>query len=83
LKDENNLTPLQLAALKDCVERGSTRTNEGLVDTLLSGLCSKMDEHIFNGWLVSWEMNPGYKQDGYMNRYTPTDRGREVVRNAS
>jgi hypothetical protein len=74
-----DLSPLQLDALHDCVKRGSTRTNDGgLVDDLLSALCSNTEIGISNGWLVRWDMNPGFRQDGYTSIYTPTELGREA-----
>lgn len=70
------LTPWQRKVLIDCCDRGSTRANDGgLVDDLLSGLCSKSDEVITNGWLVRWDMNPESRTDGYISRYTPTPLG--------
>jgi hypothetical protein len=72
------LTPLQASVLKDCCKRGSTRANDGgLVDDLLSGLCST--EGIKNGWLVTWSMNPKSREDGYMSLYTPTPCGLAVI----
>ena len=77
------LTPLQADVLRRCCDRGSTRTNEpGLVDDLLSGLCSNLDEGITNGWLVEWESNPGYREDGYVNRYKITELGKLVAAEA-
>ena len=72
-----SLTPLQRSALRDCCERGSTRTNDGgLVDTLLSGLCSNSAEQVWNGWLVEWTHNhPRPADDHYISRYTPTALG--------
>lgn len=70
------LTPLQASALSNCCTRGSTRGNDGgLYDDLLSGLCSKTDEGITNGWLVKWEQNPDSRVDGYINKYVPTPLG--------
>lgn len=70
------VTPLELAALRRCVERGSTRTNDsGMVDCLLSGLCSKPAD----GPLVAWRVNPNSWIDGYINLYEPTEAGRRVV----
>lgn len=74
------LTPLQISALTDCCERGSTRTNDsGLVDTLLSGMCTNLDEDIYNGWLVTWHHNhPRAADDHYISRYEPTALGLAV-----
>lgn len=73
------LTPLQRDALAKCCERGSTRGNDGgLVDDLLSGLCSNTSQGISNGWLVRWSMNPESRTDGYINLYTPTPLGLAV-----
>jgi len=73
------LTPLQTDALRRCCERGSTRCNDGgLVDDLLSGMCSNTTEGIMNGWLVQWAMNPTSREDGYISRYTPTPLGLAV-----
>ncbi len=73
------LTPLQADALERCCARGSTRCNDGgLVDDLLSGLCTSPDRTILNGWLVKWAMNPTSREDGYISRYTPTDLGQAV-----
>jgi hypothetical protein len=74
------LTPLQASALEDCCARGSTRTSDGgLVDTLLSGLCSKLDEGTYNGWLVTWHHNhPRAPDDHYISRYEPTPLGLAV-----
>lgn len=71
------LTPLQAGALSDCCKRGSTRTSDsGLVDTLLSGMCSNLDEDIFNGWLITWHHNhPRAPDDHYISRYEPTPLG--------
>jgi hypothetical protein len=75
------LTPLELSALADCVKRGSTRTNEdGLVDTLLSGLCSKPS---LDDPFVRWSMNPNSRTDGYISLYTPTDLGRAAIAKAT
>ena len=72
-----DLTPLETAALKNCVERGSTRTSDaGLVDCLLSGLCSKPSTE---APYVRWSMNPTSRTDGYVSLYTPTDLGRALV----
>ena len=73
------LSPLQASALDDCCRRGSTRTNDGgVVDALLSGLCSRLSDGISNGWLVRWDMNPSSREDGYINRYSPTPLGLAV-----
>lgn len=73
------LTPLQADALRMCCLRGSTRGNDGgLVDDVISGLCSKSDEGIVNGWLVTWSQNPDSWHDGYINKYAPTPLGVEV-----
>jgi hypothetical protein len=76
-----NLTPLQISTLRDCCERGSTRTNDGgLIDTLLSGMCSNTAEGVFNGWLIEWSHNhPRPADDHYINRYSPTQLGRAVA----
>jgi hypothetical protein len=80
MREERELTPLEISALEDCVTRGSTRTNDGgLIDTLLSGLCSNSALGINNGWLVKWEANPTYREDGYISRYVPTEAGRRAV----
>lgn len=74
------LTPLKASALIDCCSRGSTRANDGeLVDDLLSSLCSNPAEGIFNGWLVTWSMNPASREDGYISLYTPTPLGQSVA----
>jgi hypothetical protein len=73
------LTPLEADALARCCMRGSTRTNEtGLVDSLLSGMCSNLAAGITNGWLVEWKQNAGYRSDGYINLYIPTALGLAV-----
>ncbi|MDR7232256.1 hypothetical protein J2X45_003362 [Caulobacter sp. BE264] len=70
------VTPLELDALRRCVERGSTRTNDGgMTDCLLSGLCSKPAD----GPLVAWRVNPNSWIDGYISLYEPTEAGRRVV----
>lgn len=74
------LTPLQIDALRDCARRGGTRSNDGgVVDDLLSGLCSNTAEGVYNGWLVEWSMNPTSREDGYISLYKPTLRGRQVL----
>lgn len=73
------LTPHELDALRCCVERGGTRCNDaGLVDTLLSGLCSKPE----GGPYVRWQMNPTSRDDGYISLYMPTDAGRAALAEA-
>lgn len=75
------LTPLELAALRDCVERGGTRCNDGgMTDTLLSILCSKPSPE---APYVRWQMNPNSRQDGYISLYTPTDAGRAALEQGS
>ena len=73
------LTPLQISALRDCCERGSTRTNDsGLVDTLLSGIACAPGS-CENGWLVKWFHNhPRSYDDPYISRYEPTPLGLAV-----
>jgi hypothetical protein len=74
------LTPMERAALSDCVERGSTRCNDGgMVDTLLSILCSKPS--LENSY-VKWRMNPNSRQDGYISLYEPTELGRQALTEA-
>lgn len=71
------LTPLQITYLRDCVDRGSTRTSdEGLADTILSGLCSHPS---LEDSLVRWQMNPNFRFDGYINLYEPTSLGLLVI----
>ncbi len=73
------LTPLSRDALGICCQRGSTRTNDGgLVDDLLSVMCSNVAEGVNNGWLLTWQMNPDSRRDGYINLYVPTERGLAV-----
>lgn len=68
------------SVLVDCVKRGRTKANDGaLVDDLISNLCSRTSENIFNGWLVTWSQNPDWSKDGYMSIYTPTDLGKQVA----
>lgn len=70
------MPPLSKSALVNCCARGSTRTNDGgMVDDLLSGMCSNTAEGVMNGWLVTWSMNPESRRDGYINLYTPTPLG--------
>lgn len=72
------LTPLELSALRDCAERGGTRCNDGgMVDTLLSGLCSPKKGGGFA--LVSWRMNPTSRTDGYISLYEVTQAGRDAL----
>lgn len=74
------LTPLELSALRDCVERGSTRCNDGgLVDTLLSGLCSRPS---LDDPYVKWDINPKSREDGYISLYTPTGLGIAALKSA-
>lgn len=73
------LTPLQKDALAACCMQGSVRTNDGgIIDTLLSGLCSNTAKGINNGWLIEWSMNPACRLDGYLNLYKPTSFGLDV-----
>lgn len=72
----NDLTPWELQALADCVDRGSTRCNDGgIYDTLLSILCSKPKAEP----LVGWRVNPNRRTDGYISLYEPTAAGRAAV----
>lgn len=74
------LSPLAMAVLVDCCDRGSTRANDGgTVDDLLSMMCSHTARGISNGWLVRWDMNPASRTDGYISIYTPTELGRGVA----
>lgn len=74
-RGEVKLTPLQITYLTACVERGSTRTNDGgMADTILSGLCSTAPP------LVSWRVNPNSRADGYISLYEPTDAGRAALK---
>lgn len=72
----NDLTPLEQSYLENCVKRGSTSTiEEGMADTILSGLCGKPS---FDDPLVRWEMNPTHREDGYINKYFPTDKAKAL-----
>lgn len=74
------LTPLELDALRDCAKRGGTRCNDGgMVDTLLSGLCSKPKD----APLVKWRRNPNSRADGWINLYELTDAGLAAIASAN
>lgn len=74
---EPELTPLERDALQRCADRGGTRCNDGgIVDTLLSRLCSWPP----SAPLVKWQMNPTSRQDGYISLYTATEAGRQALK---
>lgn len=76
---ETKLTPLQIGALEQCEALGgAVRCNDGgVLDTMLSGLCSTDPP------MVTWQMNPASRIDGYISLYTITEAGREALRKTS
>ncbi len=70
--------PLFKTMLVGLVGKGSVRCNDGgMVDTLCSSLCSFPT---YPDAYARWELNPKWREDGYMSIYFPTELGIRYVK---